>query len=63
MSQRYKRKPRRAQERELPLFRWAATQDRKLTYAERRLRRDYGMSVHRARLTAELAGLGGLHDG
>lgn len=58
-----KRNPQRAQERELPLFRWATLQERKTTYVERRLCREHGMSIHRARLTAELLGLGGLNDG
>jgi len=64
-----KRNPQRAQERELPLFRWATLQERRPTYAgrptyaERRLCRQHGLSVHRARLTLELMGLGGLQDG
>lgn len=58
-----KRNPRRAQERELLLFRWATLQECRPTYAERRLCRQHGLTVHRARLTLELMGLGGLHDG
>jgi len=56
--QSYKRKPQRVQRRSMPLFEWADMQGRPLSYGERQLRRNYGLSIHRARLISELQGYG-----
>jgi len=62
MDSSFTRQKNRAQVRDLPLFRFAASQDRRperLSRAETTLRLRYGLSVSRAKLIAELQGYGG----
>lgn len=55
--------PRRsAQYRELPLFRWAATQNRPITYAQRHLSGRFGITIAHARLIEELQRYGGASE-
>ena len=54
--------PRSNQHRELPLFRWAATQNRPITYAQRHLSGRFGITIAHARVIEQLQRYGGADE-